>query len=198
MARGAAWGAGHTLALFVICTIVTTLGLTISGTVEASLELVVGLMIAALGLRAFWKLRRERVHVHVHEHGGTWHAHAHSHAGETAPHKASRHRHRHRARALLPTLGVGLVHGAAGSAGLLVLTVAAADSYAEALAAFAVFGIGSLIGMAALTAVASYPLGLVSRSGKSMRAVLSVAVAAFALLVGTGVMLESLEGLARS
>lgn len=199
MARGAAWGLGHTLSLFAICSVVLLLGLTISPTVEASLELVVGLMIVALGLRVLWKLRRDRVHIHVHEHDGVRHVHAHSHAGEARSHEASRHEHRHRpgqgARALLPTLGVGLVHGAAGSAGLLVLIVAAAPSVPQAMLAFAVFGIGSLIGMTALTAVASVPLGYVHRGGAWMRTTLGLAIGTLALVVGGGVAADSLAGL---
>ncbi len=193
IARGMAWGVGHTLALFAICSTVLLLGLTISGRIEAGLELAVGLMIVALGLRVFWKLRRDRVHIHVHDHGGARHVHAHSHAGDPVPHPASAHAHRH--RELLPTLGVGLVHGAAGSAGLLVLVVASAPTLGAALAAFAVFGVGSLLGMTALTAVASYPLALIHRGGAGMRTALALGVGALALGVGGGVIADSLAAL---
>lgn len=192
IARGAVWGLGHTLSLFLICSIVLALGLTITGGVEATLELVVGVMIVSLGLRVLWKMHRDRVHIHVHEHGGTRHIHAHSHAAETLSHTASPHRHRHVAAELLPTLGVGLVHGAAGSAGLLVLIVSATGSYGQALLSFAVFGVGSLMGMAGLTAAASYPLGLIERGYGWMRTGLALTVAGFALLVGGGVISDSL------
>jgi hypothetical protein len=196
VARGAAWGLGHTLALFVICSVVLLLGLTISGTVEAALELCVGVMIALLGLRILWKLRRDRIHIHAHEHDGSRHIHAHSHAGDPDRHEASIHDHSHPARKLLPTVGVGLVHGAAGSAGLLVLIVASAESTAEAMVAFAIFGLGSLAGMTVLTAAASYPLGYIHRGAVWMRTSLALAIGGLALLVGGGVVYESLHGLA--
>jgi ABC-type nickel/cobalt efflux system permease component RcnA len=193
--RGAAWGLGHTLALFVICSAVLLLGLTISDRLGAALELAVGALIVALGLRVLWTLWRERIHIHAHEHDGERHIHAHSHRLDTAVHQRSSHDHRHAARALLPTLGVGLLHGAAGSAGLLVLTVASAGSTGEALAIFALFGLGSLVGMTCLTAAASYPLGYIHRGAAWMRASLALAVGALALVVGGTLAFDSLGGL---
>lgn len=194
IARGAFWGLGHTLALFAICSVVVLLGLSISGQAEAALELVVGLMIAGLGLRVLWRMHRERIHIHVHEHDGHRHLHAHSHSGER-PH-AQDHGHRHRVgRRELATMGIGLVHGAAGSAGLLVLTVAATESIAQSLAYFAVFGLGSMVGMAALSAVLSLPLAQVARGAGWMKTAVSLAIAALAVTVGGGLALESLPGL---
>ena len=195
IARGIAWGLGHTVALFVICCVVLLLGLTISGRTEAALEFAVGVMIAGLGLRVLWKLHRERIHIHAHEHDGSRHLHAHSHAGDPDRHEASVHEHTHSPRALLPVLGVGLVHGAAGSAGLLVLIVATADTTWHAMIAFAVFGIGSLLGMTLLTAAASYPLGYIHRGTAWMRTSLALSIGGLALVVGGGVMVESYQGL---
>lgn len=187
VARGALWGLGHTLALFVICSAVVALGLTISPRVESGLEGVVGLLIVALGLRVLWRLHRDRVHIHVHAHGGRRHIHAHSHAGETRPHAEAPHGHRHRLlslRGMAGTMAIGLVHGAAGSAGLLVLTVSATQSLGQALLYFGVFGLGTMTGMTLLTVAASYPLALVERGASWMRTGLTVAIAGFALWIG--------------
>ena len=194
MLKGAVWGLGHTAALFVICSAVVLLGLTISERVGAALELAVGIMIFGLGARLIWRLWRERVHIHVHDHGGHVHLHAHSHAGEAENHAASAHAHTHK-QGHWATLGVGLVHGAAGSAGLLVLTVAATDSVALALVHFALFGIGSLLGMAALTVLASYPLGVVERSATWMRGAITLAIGMLALMVGSMAAFESANAL---
>lgn len=195
--RGVSWGVGHTVALFVICTAVLSLGLTISGRVEAALEMAVGVMIVLLGLRVIWKLHRERVHIHAHEHDGTRHIHAHSHKGDDADrHHSAPHQHAHpRAGAVLPVLGVGLLHGAAGSAGLLVLAVASAETVGQAMLVFAVFGLGSLLGMAALTAIASYPLGYIHRGSAWMRTALALAIGGLAFWVGSSVVMDSLAGL---
>ncbi len=195
IARGAAWGLGHTLALFGLCALVVLGGLTITGRAEAALELAVGVMIVGLGARVLWRLRRDKVHLHVHSHGQERHVHLHSHAADPLPHAASRHEHRHPARAHLGSLGIGLLHGAAGSAGLLVLTVAATDSTAQALAYIAVFGFGSMIGMAALTAVASYPLAVIERQAVWMKTATGLSIGGLAIWIGGSLALESLAAL---
>jgi len=95
----------------------------------------------------------------------------------------------------LKALCIGLMHGAAGSAGLLVLTVAATQSIAQSLVHFAVFGLGSMVGMAALSAVLSLPLAQVARGAGWMKTAVSLAIAALAVTVGGGLALESLPGL---
>ena len=171
IARGAVWGLGHTLSLFVICSTVVLFGLTVSGTLEASLELAVGAMILALGGQVLWRLRA---------------------AGSAPARRASGHARR---AGHGKALAVGLVHGAAGSAGLLVLMVAATERIWAALAAFAVFGLGSMLGMAALTAVASWPLMLVQRGAASLQNAVTGAIGAAALWVGGGLVIESLGAL---
>lgn len=190
VARGAFWGLGHTLALFLICAGVVLFGLTISGTTQAGLEFAVGVMIVALGAQTLWRLRRDRVHIHVHEHGGDRHLHAHSHKGETVPHAEARHRHSHR-RTNAKALGVGLVHGAAGSGALLVLTVSATESIGQALLYFAVFGLGSLAGMATLSTVVSFPLLVAQRGANWMRSWTLAAIGCAAIMVGAGIVIEN-------
>jgi hypothetical protein len=55
------------------------------------------------------------------------------------------------------------MHGMAGSAALLVLTVSQASSPAVGLAYVALFGIGSMIGMGALSTVIAVPLAVSAR-----------------------------------
>jgi hypothetical protein len=108
------------------------------------------------------QLWRERVHFHKHCHDdGTVHIHAHSHAGETVAHDRATHAHAHGFR--WRTLLVGLTHGMAGSAALLVLAVSQASSPAIALGYIALFGIGSMIGMGALSGVIAVPLAVSAR-----------------------------------
>lgn len=192
--RGAFWGLGHTTSLFAICATVVAFGLTITGRAEAALELAVGFMIVALGLRVFWKLRQERIHLHVHEHHGQQHIHLHSHAEDRTPHDASTHEHDHKHGHVM-TFGIGLLHGAAGSAGLLVLTVAATDSTAQALVYVAVFGLGSMTGMATLTAIASYPLAFVERGAQWMKTTTALGIGGLAIWVGGTLAVHSFAGL---
>jgi ABC-type nickel/cobalt efflux system permease component RcnA len=114
-------------------------------------------MLLGLGAHVLWRLWRDRVHFHQHRHDdGTVHIHAHSHAGETVAHVRAGHAHAHGFR--WRTLLVGLMHGMAGSAALLVLAVSQAATPAAGLGYVALFGIGSMVGMGTLSMVIAVPL----------------------------------------
>src|SRR5712672_4758507 len=161
--HGLTWGLGHTLTLFVFAGAAILLGHAIPESLSRPVETAVGIMLVGLGAHVLWRLWRDRVHFHKHGHGdGTVHIHAHSHAGENIPHARATHAHAHGFR--WRTLLVGLMHGMAGSASLLVLAVSQASSPAIALGYIALFGIGSMIGMGALSAVIAVPLAVSARS----------------------------------
>lgn len=186
--RGGAWGLGHTVTLLTICGVLLILGETISERTEALLEFAVGVMIVGLGLNVLYKVWRQRPHFHVHEHGrGEQHVHVHTHAEEAVPHADSEHDHPH--RGLGRALAVGMMHGAAGSAGLLILATAA-NSIPEALGYVLAFGVGSIGGMAALTFVASYPLRWLERGATWVNAVAYGTIGCAAVVVG-GSLLEN-------
>ena len=184
IARGAFWGLGHAVALFAICGVVVLFGLTFSGRLEKVLEIAVGAMILGLGVQVLWRLRRDRMHVHVHDHGDHRHVHVHSHLTDPAPHAESAHAHAHR-RTNAKAVAIGVMHGSAGSAGLLVLIMATTLSARQALAYFAVFGIGTILGMASLTAVASLPLVALHRGAAWTRNLTTLAIGSVAIWVGT-------------
>jgi ABC-type nickel/cobalt efflux system permease component RcnA len=160
--HGLTWGLGHTLTLFVFAGAAILLGRAIPETIAQPIEAAVGLMLIGLGTHVLWRLWRDRVHFHQHGHGdGTVHFHAHSHAGETAPHLRAAHAHAHGFR--WRTLLVGLMHGMAGSAALLMLAVSQAASPLVGLGYVALFGVGSMIGMGALSSLIALPLAASAR-----------------------------------
>jgi hypothetical protein len=168
--HGLTWGLGHTLTLFVFAGAAIILGHAIPEQFARPIETAVGFMLVGLGAHVLWRLWRDRVHFHTHAHGdGTVHIHVHSHvhshaqspADTTVPHARNLHEHAHGFR--WRTLLVGLMHGMAGSAALLVLTVSQASSPAIGLAYVALFGIGSMIGMGALSTVIAVPLAVSAR-----------------------------------
>jgi hypothetical protein len=160
--HGLTWGLGHTLTLFVFAGAAILLGRAIPETIARPMETAVGVMLIGLGAHVLWRLWRDRVHFHKHGHGdGTVHFHAHSHARETASHVRTAHAHEHGFR--WRTLLVGLMHGMAGSAALLVLAVSQASSPAVGLGYVALFGIGSMIGMGASSTVIAVPLAVSAR-----------------------------------
>ncbi len=154
---GIAWGVGHTLTIFIVGTLVLSLNAVMPESVSAVLEAVVGLMLILLGGDVLRRMIRDRVHFHLHRHGRLAHFHAHSHAGET-DHAGSRHAHEHPRALTWRALLVGTVHGMAGSAALVLLTLGSIGSFGLGLAYMALFGLGSILGMAALSGAIAVPL----------------------------------------
>jgi hypothetical protein len=135
--------------------------------------------------------------VHFHRHGhddGTVHIHAHSHAGETRPHARAPHAHAHAHGFRWRTLLVGLMHGMAGSAALLVLAVSQAASPAIGLGYVALFGIGSMIGMAALSTVIAVPLVVSARWLTWANRGLQGVVGAVTIAIGVTTIVETAFG----
>src|SRR3974377_264428 len=157
--HGLTWGLGHALTLFLFAGIAILVGHAIPETLSRPLETAVGVMLVGLGTHVLWRLWHDRVHVHPPPHeDGTVHIHAHSHAGETTPHAHAPHVHAHGFR--WRTLLVGLMHGMAGSAALLMLAVSQAPSPAVGLYYVLLFGVGSMIGMGALSLAIAVAISL--------------------------------------
>ena len=193
--RGAAWGLGHTLTLLAICSAVILLGMALTGRTAALLESAVGFMLILLGGDVLWRMRKARVHFHLHDHSdGERNFHAHSHLGERAPHDASRHEHSHPHKFPLKALAVGLVHGAAGSAALLTLAVASVGDPLLAVIYVLLFGVGSIAGMAALSFIASWPLGYAERVALRLHRALNLSLAVLALGLGLHTIYANLSG----
>src|SRR3954471_3737088 len=189
--HGLTWGLGHTLTLFAFAGAAILLGHAIPESVARPLETAVGIMLIGLGAHVLWRLWRDRVHFHRHGHAdGTVHFHAHSHAGDTLPHVRTLHAHAHGFR--WRTLLVGLMHGMAGSAALLVLAATQASSPTAGLGYVALFGIGSMIGMGALSAVIAVPIAVSARFLTVANHALQGAVGVVTVAVGLVPLVENL------
>jgi ABC-type nickel/cobalt efflux system permease component RcnA len=182
--HGLTWGLGHTVTLFVFAGAAILLGHAIPEHLARPLETAVGIMLVGLGAHVLWRVWRDRVHFHVHRHSdGTQHIHAHSHLNETVPHQRSHHAHQHAFR--WRTLLVGLMHGMAGSAALLVLAVSKVADPVYGMLYVALFGIGSMIGMGALSTVIAVPLAASARWLTVANRGLQVVVGAITIGIGT-------------
>lgn len=182
---GAFWGMGHTLTLLLVAGGAVLLGVGIGDLFASSVELAVGVMLVLLGGRLLWRMRRERVHFHLHHHGdGRWHLHAHSHADDTAPHDPRAHRHDHPEGPPWKALAVGLMHGLAGSAPLVLLLATSLGSPWLALLYIAIFGAGSIVGMAALSMALAVPLVWSARFMTRLNLLLRLAIGIAAVAIG--------------
>ena len=189
--QGTAWGVGHTVTLLLLGGACLLLGVAIPAPVAHALEFAVGLMLVALGARIVRRLRRQRVHVHVHRHAdGTSHLHAHSHTPDQ-PHDQAGHDHPHPGRLPRRALLVGMVHGAAGSAGLLLVALTAVASPWVGLAHIALFGAGSVLGMAVLSAVIAVPLRMSARIVSGVSNGMEAVIGCATLMIGVRVLYEA-------
>lgn len=162
--QGIAWGFGHTVTLFLFGVVILSLDTVIPARLAAGLEFAVGIMLVLLGTDVLRRMYKDRIHFHSHAHDdGTTHFHAHSHAGETG-HDPARHAHRHQKFVPLRALFVGLMHGMAGSAALILLTLDSVGSLGAGLMYIFLFSLGSMIGMALLSLVIAVPLRYSARN----------------------------------
>jgi ABC-type nickel/cobalt efflux system permease component RcnA len=157
MGRGALWGCGHTFTLALAAAVVLIAGIPFPAGAEWWLELAVAIMLLMLGGDVIRRLLRDRVHLHTHAHADGnvhWHAHSHDPDQDTAP-TQDRHEHRHHP---VKTLAIGMLHGLAGSAALLLVVLDGVDgSWVLGMSYVLMFGIGSTIGMACLSLVIALP-----------------------------------------
>jgi len=194
--HGAVWGLGHTVTLIAVTGGAIAFGLAITQALASWLELLVGVMMIGLGAHVIVTLVRERIHFHLHRHGdGTTHFHAHSHRGEDVPHNSCRHDHSHPRGLPVRTLLIGMMHGMAGSSALLVLTATTVGSVPLGLGYVVVFGVGSIAGMAALSAVIAVSLTWSARALTWANSGLQSAIGLATVILGIFIVDESLRGL---
>ncbi|MDB9973016.1 HoxN/HupN/NixA family nickel/cobalt transporter [Candidatus Njordibacter sp. Uisw_002] len=158
--HGAVWGLGHTLTLFALGTAALLSGVLIPEYIATLLECAVGFMLLYLGLDVLWRMSRKGIHFHAHQHHGKTHLHAHQHHAHDLTLEANAHSHNHKKPFPIRTLMVGIMHGMAGSAALVVLTLNAAQDLLAGMGYMVLFGIGSILGMALLSVAISVPFNL--------------------------------------
>lgn len=156
--HGAVWGMGHTITLFLFGSIVIVTDSVMPEKIALGLEFAVGIMLLFLGIDVIRKVIRDKIHFHTHQHGDNkQHFHAHKHKNE-ATHNPNKHQHNHSSLFPRKALFIGLMHGMAGSAALILLTLQTVSSPFTGLIYILLFGIGSITGMAALSVVIAIPL----------------------------------------
>ena len=148
---GACWGIGHSLTLVLVASVLIISGTQLPERVVDLLELVVAAVLVVLGVRALWQAVRlgQAGRVHAHQHGDQ----THTHAGPED------HFHVHNWTIARQPLLVGLTHGIAGSGALAALALAQTRSLGQGLLYVGAFALGSIVAMAAATALSSIPIG---------------------------------------
>jgi cytochrome c biogenesis protein CcdA len=138
---GASWGVGHTLPIAALGLSFLLLGVRLPASVTALFEGVVGLVLVYLGARMLAGVLGYREHDH-----GAHPLHAHLQVGDLSLGRGHTHLHG-------DSFLVGALHGVAGSGALVVALVAAAPDLSTGASFLGAFGVGSVLTMAAASAV---------------------------------------------
>jgi len=182
--QGLTWGLGHTITLLLFGSMVFLLEAAVPEKLANWLELAVGVMLVGLGCDVLRKIAKSRVHVHVHHHPHqSPHVHVHSHQGES-DHRTPDHHHMHSTAFPYRALFVGLMHGMAGSAALILLTLQQTVTPLQGIIYIAIFGLGSIVGMATLSIVIALPLRYSSRSISWLHNGLQGSIGAVTIVLG--------------
>jgi hypothetical protein len=163
---GACWGFGHSLALLVVGVLLAALHAELPPSLALAFEAGVVVMLLGLGvraLRAAFRPARAAVAAHAHPH----------------PHHHARQRRRFAGRSVT----YGIVHGLAGSGTLTALVIADLPSLGSRVAYIALFGLGSMLGMAALSGLAGLPLSRLTSAGPTTR-VIGALTGSFSIVLG--------------
>ena len=160
-ALGLSWGLGHAVTLVAFGLPVILFRRYLPEPVQRAAEAAIGLVIVALAVRLLLRWKRGYFHVHPHSHEGVTHAHPHVHEhGHVAVHRAA-HTHTHAeglGRSPLAAFGIGLIHGAGGSAAVGILLVGAVSGRTQGVVALLVFAGATAVSMALISTGFGYAL----------------------------------------
>lgn len=159
----ALWGAGHTLSFLGLGLCIVLGGLRVTPAFERFAEALVAAMLIGLGLLHLVRTRTR-------------------HRAEPAPEPPGR-----ASRRLQPVL-VGVVHGLAGSASIALLAVTTIASPMLAVAYLGLFGLGTVLGMVALTVVMAGPMGWTMRRGGLLERSVTTSAALLSIALGVAVL----------
>ena len=163
---GACWGLGHTLTLLMAGTLLVVLRADMPAAATEAFELGVVLLLVGFGARAIYQ--------GVYDVGPTGRTHTHG-----VPSKRARIDGGALARPLL----VGAVHGLAGSGALTALVVATLPSTLARLGYLALFGVGSILGMAVLSGLIGWQIARLGTHRAVLRT-LAIAVGSVSTALG--------------
>jgi hypothetical protein len=164
----------------VVGLLVIALHVRIPDKVAMGMEFTVALMLVILGLNVLRKMRKGHVHLHNHVHGALAHSHPHMHSPDHPDDPAEGHHFHGSLAALLReglsggkrSLFIGMVHGLAGSAALMLVVLSTIPSTGLAISYIGIFGFGSVGGMILMSTLLGLPFALTARKFESLNVVI--------------------------
>jgi sulfite exporter TauE/SafE len=125
---GVFWGIGHTITLFIVGMVLVLLKGELSEKWAMSLEFLVGIMLVTLGIKSLLFIKDSN--------------------------QISNH---DRKASLLKITLIGVIHGLAGSAAMVLLTMSTVSSIWECALYILIFGAGTILGMLCFTTIIGIP-----------------------------------------
>lgn len=141
------WAFGHMITAVLITVLLFTFRDSILSFILDKFEILVAIMLIALGLISLYQARF--FHTHKHKHSNSTHEHLHIHLKNSE----SDHSHKH-------MFGVGIIHGLASNDELLLLltVLLGLSSLFDMILGVAVFSLGVVIGMIVFGIILTYPI----------------------------------------
>jgi len=159
------WGIGHALTVLLVGGSIILFGAVVPPRLGLGLEFTVALMLMVLGI-ANLSGGLDRLHRAAHARAGV---------AEARPSRTAN---------VFRPLGVGIVHGLAGSAAVAVLVLASAKDPGHALFGLGVFVLGTLLGMVLLSAVFSAAVSFAASRIETLRLRFAQAAGAVSFVFG--------------
>ena len=196
---GASWGAGHSVPLLIlgiVILITKDVALQRYEAVAPYLELGVGIMLIYLGFSAAWNVLCGRLHMHQHGHGAGQHIHVHASHAPQESHRRAKLLHNSffilgKPVFRVRSFAIGIVHGLAGSAAVMVALLPTIESTLTGLGYIALFSIGTMLSMSALTIMLALPFKISSARQTLNRAV-TLTAGTLSIAIGTILITEIL------
>ncbi len=190
VASAVAWGAGHTVTVLIVGILVLAVSVSIPESVLRMFDVAAGVLLVGLGaflLRPIivQKLHSPsshglaaspRKHSHLRSHDG--HLHVHSHGHENG------HIHVHK------SIFTGALQGLAGSAALMLVTLATVNSVELGLVFIALFGFGVILGMICVSCAISSVLKYTATRLENVREKISTITACISIGFGFFLILQ--------
>lgn len=203
---GILWGLGHTLTIILVGGAMIIFRVTISPHLGLSLEFGVAVMLILLGFLNLKEIARwinetlrvsrgresEIHHAHPHSHGDYIHNHMHHHNPEEHGHREDKTPQGWLDRTfgklgiyqVIRPIIIGVVHGLAGSAALVLLVLPMIQNPLWAIAYLFIFGVGTIAGMALTTAAIALPFAYTANRSTKINHYLGVASGLLSLSFG--------------
>jgi ABC-type nickel/cobalt efflux system permease component RcnA len=155
---GVFWGLGHAATLLIVGMVIILMKGQIADKWAMSLEFLVGIMLVYFGVTTIKSSKN--IHVQT-QHDRQSHKDGHSHYyGGSGKHVHTDYTY---TSSYTKSLFMGFIHGLAGSAAMVLLTMSTANSVWDGAIYIGVFGAGTVVGMLLFTTIIGIPFVLSSK-----------------------------------